>query len=162
VLAFILERPLIDRHTLDGPKVAAVFKAIRTEQHLTQEEAAREAGLTLSGYRPYEQGKRQLRTAQIPTFAKAFGVSVEALSARLGLGWGGDEDVSDDFRTELARRYGSENAAFVDEVVRVIKDFPDREAAFVRNMLIGAVHGARNPWRNSHNGARDIGDLVRA
>jgi transcriptional regulator with XRE-family HTH domain len=55
----------------------------------------------------------------------------------------------DDFHSQLARHYGSENAAFVNEVVRCISDFPPKEAAFVRNLLIGAIHGARNPWSNS-------------
>ena len=47
---------------------------------------ARRANLTLAGYRPYEQGRRQLRLEQLPTFAKAFSMSVDALAVRLGLG----------------------------------------------------------------------------
>jgi transcriptional regulator with XRE-family HTH domain len=71
--------------TPEGQKVADVFKALRADADITQEEAARRVDLTLSGYRPYEQGRRQLRIEQLPTFARAFGVSTDRLSAELGL-----------------------------------------------------------------------------
>lgn len=72
--------------TPEGRRIAQVFRALRIAAGLTQEEAARRAGLTLAGYRPYEQGKRGgLRLDQVPRFAAAFGVSVELLSERLGL-----------------------------------------------------------------------------
>lgn len=73
----------------DGKRVAQVFKEVRADRGITQEEAARRAGLTLAGYRPYEQGRRQLRLEQLPMFAKAFGISVDALAARLGIGGAG-------------------------------------------------------------------------
>ncbi len=71
--------------TPEGLRVARVFRALREEAGLTQEDIARRIDLTLSGYRPYEQGRRQLRLEQVPTFARAFGVTPEMLAARLGL-----------------------------------------------------------------------------
>lgn len=73
------------RPTPEGLRLAGIFRALRADASLTQEEVARRVGLTLSGYRGYEQGKRQFRTEQMPVFAAAFEVSVDALAARLGL-----------------------------------------------------------------------------
>ncbi len=86
-ICYDVERPVARQQqpTPEGLRVADVFKRLRADAKLTQEDVAREIDLTLSGYRPYEQGKRQLRIEQIPTFAKAFGISVESLSAHLGL-----------------------------------------------------------------------------
>ncbi len=87
-ICYGLERPLTRQQqqpTPEGLRVAEVFKTLRRDASMTQEDVAREVDLTLSGYRPYEQGRRQLRIEQLPTFARAFRVSVDHLAAHLGL-----------------------------------------------------------------------------
>lgn len=81
----LAELELGSRVTPEGQRIARVFKELRREARLTQEEAAERVGLTLAGYRPYEQGKRQLRTEQFSTFARAFGVPPSVLTERLRL-----------------------------------------------------------------------------
>lgn len=67
----------------DNQAVADVLRELRDRADLTQEELARRVGLTLSGYRTYEQGKRSLKNDQIPRFAEALGVPVSDITARL-------------------------------------------------------------------------------
>ncbi len=71
--------------TEDGAKVADALRSLRSAADMTQEQAAKQVGLTLSGYRNYEQGRRYLRVDQLDRFARAFGVTPEALASRIGL-----------------------------------------------------------------------------
>lgn len=66
--------------------VADVLRELRNQAGISQEDLAPRVGLTLAGYRPYEQGKRDLSGEQIPVFAEALQVSRAELAARLGLG----------------------------------------------------------------------------
>jgi len=63
--------------------VANTLRHLRRAAGLTQEQLAHAVGLTLSGYRTYEQGKRNLKSEQIPTFAAALGVPISAITSRL-------------------------------------------------------------------------------
>lgn len=69
----------------EGEKVAEALRSLRASSGLTQEQAAQRVGLTLSGYRNYEQARRHLRVDQLERFALAFGVSPESLANRIGL-----------------------------------------------------------------------------
>jgi len=71
--------------TEDGAKVAEALRSLRIASGFTQEQAAQRVGLTLSGYRNYEQGRRYLRVDQLERFATAFGVTPESLASRIGL-----------------------------------------------------------------------------
>jgi transcriptional regulator with XRE-family HTH domain len=75
----------VSRITDEGRRLAAVLRQIRTERGLTQIQVARNWGMSVDGYRPYEAGRRQLRTGALPGLASALGVSTSDLSARLGL-----------------------------------------------------------------------------
>lgn len=74
-------------------RIAQAFRELRAERGLTQEQLAHRAGLTLSGYRPYESGRRYLRGDQLARFAEAFGVSTDALRQKLGYGAGSLREV---------------------------------------------------------------------
>jgi len=65
------------------PRVAETLRTLRIKARLTQEQAAPIMGLTLSGYRTYEQGKRDLSFRQIEKFSQAFGVPVSTIASML-------------------------------------------------------------------------------
>lgn len=124
-ICYDVERPLArqpQQPTPEGLLVAEVFRALRLATGFTQEEMAREVNLTLSGYRPYEQGKRQLRIEQIPTFAKAFRVSVETLSARLGLSSADAQQARISECADLMRQLEGEPPAVIETVMRWWRD----------------------------------------
>jgi transcriptional regulator with XRE-family HTH domain len=75
----------VSRVTDEGRHVAAVLRAIRAERGLTQAQVAKQWGMTVDGYRPYEAGRRQLRTGALPGLAAALGITASDLSSRLGL-----------------------------------------------------------------------------
>lgn len=86
-------------------RVADTLRDLRVSAGITQEELARRVNLTLSGYRTYEQGKRDLKAEQIEIFAAALGKPISAITSRL---WPDDEILvethySADF-TELKRQ----------------------------------------------------------
>lgn len=121
----VLERPLPrqpQQATPEGLLVAKVFKRLRTDADLTQEEVARRVDLTLSGYRPYEQGKRQLRIEQVATFARAFKVSTETLSAHLGLASVSSQEARVAECADLMRQLEGEPPAVVETVLRWWRD----------------------------------------
>lgn len=51
------------RATPEGQRVAAVLRALRRDQGLTQQDVADAWGITVDGYRPWERGER----ARFPT-----------------------------------------------------------------------------------------------
>lgn len=65
------------------PRVADALRELRQACRMTQEQTAHAVNLTLSGYRTYEQGKRNLTYSQVEEFAHAFGVPVSAITSRL-------------------------------------------------------------------------------
>ena len=83
----VVESPLPSRPPPSPQRrqVASVLKELRQAAKLSQEELAPRVGLTLAGYRPYEQGRRDLSMEQLPVFAEALAVSRHELAARLGL-----------------------------------------------------------------------------
>lgn len=111
------------RRSPEGARVAEVFKALRREAHLTQEDAADRVKLTLAGYRPYEQGRRRLRTEQIALFADAFGISVDALTERLGLKSPSPQDrrYSADCEQLMAELEG-ESPEIAASVIRMLRE----------------------------------------
>lgn len=146
--------------TSQAKRIGKNLKEARRALSLSQEDVARLAGVSSGTVAKYEQGKTENpRGAEFEAVAGAVGKTTEELRGVVDLG-DSDDESSDDFQIQLARRYGPENAEFVDEVARKIKEFPPREAAFIRHMLIGAVHGAR-PFKNSPDGPAHLIDLVR-
>lgn len=101
----------------EHPLVADTLRELRIAAGLTQEETARRVGLTLSGYRGYEQGKRAMRADQIPLFADAFGVQPVAITSRL---WPDDPmGASTGLADELhAIGFRSDEAPLVAEIAR--------------------------------------------
>ena len=88
MLSTTLERIGVPRRPKDEqgrpyPNVAAALSDLRRAAEITQEEMARRVNLTHSGYRTYEQGKRNLTQDQIPTYARALGVPIAELIKRL-------------------------------------------------------------------------------
>lgn len=63
--------------------VADMLRELRKRSRLTQEDLARRLDMTLSGYRPYEQGRRNLKIEQIPAFATALGVPISTITSLL-------------------------------------------------------------------------------
>ena len=125
--------------TPEGLRIAAVFKQLREMSGLTQEQVAERAGLTLAGYRPYEQGKRQMRTEQIAVFAEAFGVPRTMLAERLHLA---DPDVGDaSVRQQLAEFMPDADAAELDLMARQLGTLPPSERRQILEM-----------WRDHLNG----------
>jgi transcriptional regulator with XRE-family HTH domain len=98
-------------------RVAETLRSLRVSADMTQEDAARRVGLTLSGYRTYEQSKRTLRAEQIPQFADAFGVAPTAITSRL---WP-DDAASDDAGALAERLYAAgvsrDRAPLVEKLV---------------------------------------------
>lgn len=96
---------MTSRHEPRYKQIADMLRALRTERRITQEELARRMDMTLSGYRPYEQGKRNLKIEQIPQFAAALGVPISEIAGRL---WPEDVKlvetrVSTDLATAMAQ-----------------------------------------------------------
>lgn len=121
-MAICVAEFVLAARTPEGLRIAAVFKDLRRSAELTQEEVAERAGLTLAGYRPYEQGKRQLRTEQITVFADAFGVPRSMLAERLHLA---DSDIADgSVRQQLAEFMPDADAAELDAMVRKLATLP--------------------------------------
>lgn len=85
VLFVALESHIVPRPGRERayPRVADMLIELRKRADITQEEMARRVGLTLSGYRTYEQGRRNLSQDQIPVFARALGVPISAVTIRL-------------------------------------------------------------------------------
>lgn len=118
--------------TPEGLRIAAVFKQLREDASLTQEQVAERAGLTLAGYRPYEQGKRQMRTEQIEVFAKAFGVSRSILAERLRLA---DPDAGDmSVRQQLAELIPDADAIELDAMVHQLATLPPSDRRQILEM----------------------------
>jgi transcriptional regulator with XRE-family HTH domain len=143
-------------------RIKTNLKEARESAGFTQEKLAQVSGVSWSTIARIEQGRTSRpRDTELAKIAAALHTTPDAL-----MGFGddpdndADPDLPDSFHHELARRYGPENAAFVDTAARIIQGFPPREAAFARNLLIGALHGARSPWRNSPDGETEIVDLV--
>jgi transcriptional regulator with XRE-family HTH domain len=63
--------------------VADMLRDLRKRADVTQEDLARRLSMTLSGYRPYEQGRRNLKIEQIPLFASALGVPISTITSML-------------------------------------------------------------------------------
>lgn len=95
------------------PNVAKALSDLRKLAKLTQEEMAHAVGLTLSGYRTYEQGKRNLSQDQIPLYARALRVPIEELARRL---WPAEYD-----RIELVETQYSTDW---EEIQRQVDRFP--------------------------------------
>lgn len=66
-------------------RVAEVLRVLRQGLGLSQEAMAQRVGLSYAGYRPYEQGRRELSMEQIPVFADALEITRPELASRLGL-----------------------------------------------------------------------------
>lgn len=142
-----MERLLVQRATPEGLRIAAVFKELRQAAGLTQEDAARLVGLTLSGYRTYEQGKRQLRLEQLPTFAGAFHVSEAELAHRLGLGQPPADP--DNLRPLLSRYFGPDEAGTVDHMLRELALLPPTDRGQVVQSILDQIAGRHSRLRQS-------------
>lgn len=108
--------------TPEGRQIADAFKKLRSEAGMTQEDVARKIDMTLSGYRPYEQGRRQLRTEQIPMFARAFRVSVEHLSASLGLSTAATHDIRIAECADILGQLEGEPPEVADTILRWLRE----------------------------------------
>lgn len=148
--------------TTYSERIGKNLKKARRALGLSQQQVAVEAGVSVGTVAKYEQGKTENpRGDEFDRVARAVGKTADDLRGVLSdLPGERDDDPPDTFHHEMARRYGPENAAFVDEVARKIQEFPPRDAAFARNFLMGALHGARNPWRARPDGDRDTAHLV--
>lgn len=138
----LLETPLAQRATSEGKRIAKLFKELRGRIGMTQEDTARSVGLTLSGYRTYEQGKRQLRMEQLPTFAKAFGISEPELAHRLGFGQTPDDP--DNLRPELIRYFGPDDAGEVDQLLRELAVLPPTDRRQIIDGIRDQVAGRQS------------------
>lgn len=149
--------------TRRAQRIADNLKRARAAAGLTQQALAEEARVAVVTISRIEQGRtNQPREDEFGRIAAVLKTTTDALLGILDIGDDDDPDAADDFRAQLAHRYGPENAAFVDEVATKIKDFPARDAALVRTLLLGAVRAADPRPRNSQGGASEIGNLVRA
>lgn len=112
-ICLLPERVLVPSHPSPQRRlVADVLRELRRQANLSQEEFAPRVGLSLAGYRPYEQGKRDLSGEQLPVFAEALQVSRAELAARLGLA-----------APEIDTIYAAE----VQELLQHVKDDAARE-----------------------------------
>jgi putative transcriptional regulator len=64
----------------EGETMGERFKRLREQARLTQDEAARRAGLPITTIRNWEQGRRIPRLDHAAAFARAIGCSVDALA----------------------------------------------------------------------------------
>lgn len=65
-------------------KLPERMKALRLEHHMTQEEAARALGLSMSAYCRYELGKREPPASVLLAIAELYRVSADFLLGRPG------------------------------------------------------------------------------
>jgi len=126
--------------TPEGLRIAAVFKELRESAGLTQEQAAERAGLTLAGYRPYEQGKRQMRTEQIGVFAEAFSVSRSTLAERLGVSF---DPAAIALEDRIYRTLGPERAHIAGRIFDTVVDLPPDLQDKALEMMRVSVMGVR-------------------
>lgn len=101
-MAIAVQELHLSKVTEGGLRLSAVLKAIRQARGWKQREVADRWGMTVDGYRPYEQGRRQLRWSQIPRLAKALELPEHDLAQRLGMPMPADDDAAA-VRIELAR-----------------------------------------------------------
>lgn len=92
----------LSRVTEGGLQLASVLREIRKARGWTQREVAERWSMTVDGYRPYEQGRRQLRWTQVPGLARALDIPELDLAERLGMQMPPPSDEAN-LRTELAR-----------------------------------------------------------
>ena len=107
-------------------QVADMLRAIRKRSNLTQEDLAHRLNMTLSGYRPYEQGKRNLKIEQIPALAEATGLPISDITSLL---WPEE-------RSEVATAHFS---ADLDELRRQVAGLPP---ALAEAIIKGAAANA--------------------
>lgn len=118
------------------PRVADMLIELRKRADITQEEMARRVGLTLSGYRTYEQGRRNLSQDQIPVYARALGVPIFEVTKRL---WPEEQ-------TELTEtRYSLDAAEFSQQLAKIEREEGPEKAERVRRWMresLEIAHGA--------------------
>lgn len=114
-----MDTPLMVRVTDEGRRLAAVLRQIRREQGLTQAQVAESWGMSVDGYRPYEAGRRQLRTAAVHGLAAALGIAPSDLAARLGLHGANVQDIRMSECQDLMAQLDGEPPEVVDAVMRM-------------------------------------------
>lgn len=114
-----MDTPVMVRVTDEGRRLAAVLKQIRHERGLTQAQVAEAWGMSVDGYRPYEAGRRQLRTSALHGLAGALGISPSDLSARLGLHGSNIHDIRMSECQDLMAQLDGEPPEVVDAVMRM-------------------------------------------
>ena len=107
------------RITDEGRRLAAALRQIRREQGLTQAQVAEAWGMSVDGYRPYEAGRRQLRTSALHGLAAALGVSQTTLAARLGLHGSSAHEIRLSECRDLVSQLNDEPQEVVDAVMRM-------------------------------------------
>jgi len=142
LIPFRMESALAQKKTPEGERIAAVFKRLRTNAGLTQEEVARRVDLTLSGYRTYEQGKRQFRYEQTDLFAQAFGVKPHVLARELGITRPPGESDAEALRIEAARDLA---ALAASELADLLSQLEGLEPAEWRDVIDTWRAQASNP-----------------
>lgn len=93
----------LSKVTEGGLRLAGVLRAIRKEKGWKQREVAERWGMSVDGYRPYEQGRRQLRVTQIPLLATALKIKPDDLARRIGISLADETDGTATLRAEAAR-----------------------------------------------------------
>lgn len=114
-----MDTPVMVRVTDEGRRLAAVLREVRREQGLTQAHVAEAWGMSVDGYRPYEAGRRQLRTSALPSLAAALGVSPADLAARLGLHGSNVQDIRMSECQDLMAQLEGEPPEVFDAVMRM-------------------------------------------
>jgi transcriptional regulator with XRE-family HTH domain len=102
--------------TDEGLRVAAALRTLRRSRGLTQRQVAENWGISLDGYRPWEQGKRRLRVSQLGDVAKALTVSEGDLRRALGM-----TDDPGPLPPLVERRFSAD----LESVMREVEELPD-------------------------------------
>jgi DNA-binding XRE family transcriptional regulator len=114
----------LSKVTEGGKDLAKVLREVRELRGWTQREVAERWGMTVDGYRPYEQGRRQLRLSQIKRLAEALDIPEAELAERLGMKMATDptpESETDTVRLEMARELAALAAQELAELLGVLE-----------------------------------------
>lgn len=120
-ICFEVERSVPKRMTEDGERLAQALRDLRTRAGITQEEMADRIGLSYAGYRPYEQGRRELKPSQLPRFAEALEISTAELASRIGLIPESVHNLRVNEFSEIITRVEAEAPQIADDLMEMIR-----------------------------------------
>jgi transcriptional regulator with XRE-family HTH domain len=120
-----------------------LLRELRSQAGFSAADVASKLGMSIDGYRGWEQGYAQPSPERLARIARAFDVPLVDLARRFGL----EDEIpppSDDLTTHLASLVGPESGRTLVEALRVLSAMPKPDQVQVIAAITDLVEGRRS------------------